>query len=179
MAMGLRPAKCYRTLERPYTRVSIHVPRKSYVKGVPGKKIHRFQMGQRSPSFTLRIDLVAVLPVQIRHNALEAARVAANKGLDKWVGANAYYLKMMAYPHHVLRENPLATGAGADRFSTGMRLGFGNPIGTAARVHSGNAIMSVWVDPSKGDPARRAFKVAASKVPTPCRFVSSRTEGPQ
>ncbi len=169
--MALRPAKCYRSLERPYTRVSIHVPRKSYVKGVPGGKIHRFEMGKKSAAYTLRIDLVAVQGVQIRHNALEAARVAANKGLDKWVGPNAYFLKILAYPHHVLRENPLATGAGADRFSTGMRLSFGNPISTAARVLAGKSIMSVWVAPAKAAEAKRAFKVAASKVPTPCTFV--------
>ncbi|HLD78678.1 MAG TPA: 50S ribosomal protein L16 [archaeon] len=175
--MALRPAKCYRSLERPYTRVSIHVPRKSYVKGVPVGKIHRFEMGNKSQSYTLRIDLVAVQGVQIRHNALEAARVAANKGLDKWVGPNAYFLKILAYPHHVLRENPLATGAGADRFSTGMRQSFGNPISTAARVLEGNKIMSVWVEPGKGVPAKRAFKVAASKVPTPCLFVESTTPG--
>ena len=172
MAMGLRPAKCYRSLERPYTRVSIHVPRKSYVKGVPGGKIHRFEMGKRLPAYTLRVDLVAERGVQIRHNALEAARVAANKGLDKWVGTEAYFLKILAYPHHVLRENPLATGAGADRFSTGMRLSFGNPIGTAARVFPGDSIMSVWIEPSKIAAAQRAFKVAASKVPTPCRIVA-------
>ena len=38
------------------------------------------------------------------------------------------------YPHHVLRENKQATGAGADRVSQGMRCAFGKNVGTAARV---------------------------------------------
>ncbi|MBI4170413.1 MAG: 50S ribosomal protein L16, partial [Candidatus Aenigmarchaeota archaeon] len=31
----------------------------------------------------------------------------------------------------MLRENALATGAGADRFQSGMRQSFGKPVGTA------------------------------------------------
>ena len=50
------------------------------------------------------------------------------------------------YPHHIMRENPLATGAGADRMSTGMKKSFGKTIGVAARVHKGQTLVTVNVN---------------------------------
>lgn len=166
--MALRPAKCYRKHERPYTRVSTKKPRKSYVKGVPALKIHRFETGERRPGFTLRMFLISKNPVQIRHNALEAARVAISKSLAKNVGEESYFLKVLVYPHHILRENPLATGAGADRFQTGMRKSFGRPIGAAARVSKGQKILEIRIPPGNEKSGKRALKVAASKMPTSC-----------
>ncbi|RLJ06714.1 MAG: 50S ribosomal protein L16 [Candidatus Aenigmatarchaeota archaeon] len=166
--MALRPARCYRKLERPYTRKSKSKPRKSYVKGVPDPKIHRFQTGP-DQDFGLKLWLISRKSLQIRHNALEAARVAATKVLDK-LGKTNYFLRVIPYPHHVLRENPIATGAGADRFQTGMRLAFGNPIGTAAQVREGQKIMEVRVSPENLEAGKRALKIAASKLP-PCRIL--------
>ncbi|MEM5871968.1 MAG: 50S ribosomal protein L16 [Candidatus Aenigmatarchaeota archaeon] len=166
--MGLRPGRCYRKLERPYTRISIKKPRKSYVKGVPPQKIHRFQAGVEKPEFTTKMFLVAKGAVQIRSNALEAMRVAASKSIEKHLGSDGYFLKVLIYPHHVLRENPLATGAGADRFQTGMRLSFGRPIGSAAQVRENQKILELRVLPEYENLAKKALKVAASKVPTAC-----------
>ena len=166
--MALRSAKCYRKHERPYTRVSTRKPRRSYVKGVPALKIHRFETGKISPSFTKRMFLVSKNPVQIRHNALEAARVALSKTLAKLAGDDAYFLKVLVYPHHVLRENPLATGAGADRFQTGMRKAFGRPIGAAAQVKKGQRILEIRIAPQHEKQGKKALKVAASKMPTAC-----------
>ena len=86
MVMALRSARCYRKLEKPYTRVSKKKPRRSYVKGVPALKIHRFETGKPKPQFTLRMFLVSKNPVQIRHNALEAARVAVVLDFDHSFG---------------------------------------------------------------------------------------------
>ena len=166
--MALRSAKCYRKLERPNTRISIRKPRRGYVKGVPALKIHRFETGNRKPSFTTRMFLVSKNPVQIRHNALEAGRVALSKTLAKTVGEDEYFLKVLVYPHHVLRENPLATGAGADRFQTGMRKSFGRSIGTAARVMKGQRIFEIRIPPGKEKSGKKALKVASSKMPTAC-----------
>jgi len=45
--MALRPGRCYHELKkRPYTRIAIRKPRKSFVKGVPASKIHQFEMGK-------------------------------------------------------------------------------------------------------------------------------------
>jgi large subunit ribosomal protein L10e len=139
--MGLRPAKCCRKIEKPYTRQSRKKPRKGYVKGVPDKKIHRFETGNKKRKFELFAELIVENPVQIRHNALEAARISASKHLNNTVGAESYLLKVLVYPHHVIRENALATGAGADRFQTGMRKAFGKPVSTAAQVKSTEACL--------------------------------------
>ncbi len=169
--MALRSAKCYRKHERPNTRVSTRKPRRSYVKGVPGSKIHRFEVGnvKRKDEFPLTVYLVARDPVQIRHNALEAARVAATKALSKEVDEENFFLKVLVYPHHILRENPLATGAGADRFQTGMRKSFGRPIGKAARVKAGQRVLQVKLEKSGLKTAKKALKIASSKLPTACR----------
>lgn len=168
--MGLRPARCYKKLERPNTRVSKRKPRRSYVKGVPDPKIHRFEMGNVKKKFSSSAVLVSSDAVQIRHNALEAARVAANKAMSE-VGTDNYFLKILIYPHHVMRENPLATGAGADRFQTGMRKSFGKPIGLAARVKRNQSLIKIMVDSSKKSAAKRALKVASSKIPARCKIV--------
>jgi len=167
--MGLRPAKCYRKFEKPYTRVSFKKPRKSYVKGVPALKIHRFESGDSNKKFSKTLYLVGKEAVQIRHNALEAARVLATKNLAKHAGEGNYFLKVLVYPHHVLRENPLATGAGADRFQTGMRKSFGRPVSSAARVRENQKILEVRVDDEKA--GEKALKAASSKLPTPCLII--------
>jgi len=168
--MGLRPAKCYRKPERPNTRVSLRKPRRSYVKGVPEPKIHRFEVGNRTKEFTKSMRLTVNNHVQIRHNALEAARVAANKVLTQSFGPDNYLLKVLVYPHHVMRENPLATGAGADRFQTGMRKSFGRMIGRAAIVKSNQAIIRVYFDDvTKINSVKKALKLAGSKIPSPCK----------
>ena len=166
----LRPAKCYRSLKRPFTRQSRRKPRKGYAKGVPGSKITKFEVGNPNREFSLSAELVVEKSVQIRHNALEAARVAVNKYLTKTLGEE-YFLKVLIFPHHVMRDNPTATGAGADRFQTGMRKAYGRPIGTAAQVHANQPIMLVRVDKTKRVFAKEALKRAATKIPSTSRIV--------
>lgn len=170
--MALRPAKCYKKLEKPYTRQSRKTPRKSYVKGVPLPKITRFEFGNRKKSFALKTYLVSDQGVQIRHNALEAARVAAHKVLSDSLGDEGYFMKILVFPHHILRENPLSTGAGADRFQTGMRKAFGKPIGTAVRIKRKQKIIEVRFDKGGENTAMKALKIAGSKLPAVCSIVS-------
>lgn len=171
--MGLRPAKCYRKLERPNTRQSRRKPKKGYVKGVPALKIHRFEMGNRHKNLPKTFHLVAQKDVQIRDNALEAARVAAHKVLTNQAGEEAYFMKILVYPYHILRENPLATGAGADRYQSGMRQSFGKPIGSAARVKRRQAIMHVKVEAGKEAAAKKALKTAGYKLPVVTQIVEN------
>ncbi|MHC1580055.1 MAG: 50S ribosomal protein L16 [Candidatus Alkanophagales archaeon] len=163
--MARKPGRMYRNLESPaYTR-------KEYMGGVPGSKITIFDMGNPGREFPVTVSLVAKEACQIRHNALEAARVAANKFLMREVGRMNYHLKVRVYPHHVLRENKLAVGAGADRISKGMRKAFGRAVGTAARVRSGQRIMSVRVEPHNFLKAKESLRRASYKLPTPCSIV--------
>jgi len=168
--MGRKPA-------RMYTRVSGHAyVRKEYMGGVPGSKITIFDMGNLSADFPVALSLVAKEACQIRHNALEAARIFANRYLVKGVGRNNFHLKIRLYPHHVLRENKLATGAGADRVSSGMRHAFGRAVGTAARVKSGQKMLTVVVEEDNVEYAKEALKRASYKLPTPCKIVIDKGE---
>jgi large subunit ribosomal protein L10e len=172
--MAIRPGKCYHHItKRPYTRISVRVPRRSYVKGVPVPRIHQFEMGnvKAAPTFPLIYHLISRRDVQMRSNCLEAARVAATKYLTKKLGEN-FFMKILIYPHHVLRENPLATGAGADRFSEGMAHAFGKPIGTAARVASWQSVIMVRAPAGKDADVKEALRRAARKLPGACRIVS-------
>lgn len=164
--MALRPGRTIRQVERPYTRVSYKAPRKSYVKGAPQPKLGLFEMGDPSRSYEVVLHLVAKRSVQIRHNALEAARISANHWLEGKLGKE-YFLKVLAYPHHVLREKPIAMGAGADRYSQGMRLAFGKPVGLAVQTREGQRLMSVWVKREHMEVAKEALKLASHKLPTP------------
>lgn len=168
---GLRPGRCYRTLERPYTRQSRRVPKKGFVKGVPASKITTFEQGKKG-SYDKKLFLTAERDVQIRHNALESARISSVQTLEKGLGKGAqFFLKIRVYPHHVMRENALATGAGADRFQQGMRQSFGKPTGTAARVCSGQKLMEIHVNSAGVRTAKKALKRASYKFPTPCKIV--------
>lgn len=162
----MRPGKCYHDKDgKPYTRVSQKKPRKSYIKGVPGSKIKQFETGNKKGDFEVELDLYVKSEGQIRSNALEAARTNANKHLITELGEENYFLKVLVYPHHVLRENPIATGAGADRYQDGMRKSFGKPVGTAARVDKGQRILRARVNENAVKVAREALKRAGYKIP--------------
>jgi large subunit ribosomal protein L10e len=141
----------------------------SYVKGVPASKIHQFEVGKKG-NYPLKFFLETGGDVQIRSNSLEAARVTATKYLTKHIGENEFFLKILVYPHHVLRENALATGAGADRFSEGMRHSFGKPIGQAARVKDGQKILTVEAPENSANIVKEALSRAIKKLPGNCKI---------
>ncbi|WFO75904.1 50S ribosomal protein L16 [Desulfurococcaceae archaeon MEX13E-LK6-19] len=163
--MPLRPARCYTHFSGPpYTR-------KEYIPGVPQPKIVKFEMGNIHGDYDYVAYLVMKEAGQIRHNALEAARVMANKYLSTEVGDNNYFLKIRVYPHHVLRENKMMAFAGADRLQDGMRQAFGKPVGVAARVYPGTIVMEVRIKKEHVQHAKEALRRAASKLPLPARIV--------
>ena len=157
-------AKNYRPVKgQAYTR-------KQYTKGFPPPKIVKFTMGDTKATFDYEVRLIALERAQIRHNALEAARVATNRPLmDKLV--NDYIMVVHPYPHVILRENKMIFGAHADRLQQGMRRSFGKAIGTAARVEPGQPLITVRVKASGLELARKALKLGSAKLPIPCRVV--------
>lgn len=162
--MARKPASMYRRIERPYTR-------RKYMGGVPGSKVVHYDMGNLQEEFPVKLSLVVREPCQIRHTALEAARVAANRYLLKALGRNDFHLKLRLYPHHVIRENKQATGAGADRVSSGMRLAFGKAVGTAAQVQPGQRLFTLGILPQNLTDAKIALTRAGHKLPTPVQIV--------
>lgn len=59
----------------------------------------------------------------ISSEALEAARIAANKYMTKNAGKDAFHLRVRVHPFHVLRINKMLSCAGADRLQTGWCVG--------------------------------------------------------
>jgi len=174
----LRPAKCYRWDSPAYTRVS-GSPSDSYITGVPQSKIVHFDMGNPAGEYDAKGEIVYLGRVQVRHNALEAARIIVQKRLEKEVGLANYYFKVNVFPHHVLRENITATGAGADRVSQGMRRAFGKPVGRAARVRGGQAVFTVKFAYSdqRARLVKRALRLAVNKLPGEKAVVFSKIGG--
>ncbi len=163
--MPMRPARCYTHFTSPpYTR-------KEYIPGVPQPKIVKFEMGNINVDADVQVLLVVTEAGQIRHNALEAARVMVHKNLSSSIGENNYFFKVRVYPHHVLRENKMMAFAGADRLQDGMRLSFGKPIGTAARVYPGQPILEVRTKKEFVNTVREALRIGGSKLPLPTRIV--------
>ncbi len=157
-------ARNYRHVKnRAYTR-------KEYARGFPPPKIVKFTMGDTKATFEFEAQLIAEKRAQIRHSALEAARVATNRVLmDKLI--NDYLMIVHPYPHVILRENKMIFGAHADRLQQGMRRSFGTAIGTAAKVEVGQAIMTVRVKAASGDIAKESLKRGSQKLPIACRVV--------
>ena len=121
-------------------------------------------MGDTKSPFEFRFSLVAQAPVQIRHNALEAARVAANKVLFDTLGETGYKIHLRVYPHIILRENRMIATAGADRLQEGMRRSFGKPSGRAARIKTGQSILDIYVNSNAVDAAKKALRVGSTKL---------------
>src|SRR6266516_3266993 len=96
-----------------------------YIHMSPNPKVSKFNMGDLSTHFPRRVHLVSREAVQIRHNALESGRVAANKVLFDKYGETGYRLQLCVYSHIILRENKMIATAGADRLQEGIRRDFG------------------------------------------------------
>jgi len=135
--------------------------------GVPGIRVIQFDLGNVRGHFEREVRLVLKERCQVRHTALEAARIAANRYLHKNVGTQNYHMKILVFPHHVLRENKQAVGAGADRVSDGMRRAFGKAVGTAARVSADQAVISIRVNDQYVTAAKNALRKAGMKMPSP------------
>ncbi len=163
--MRIRPARAVRSMHatQPWSRYSISKPRKNYVKSMPHTSLLIFNMGKNKKGLDLVATLESEQDVQLRSNALEAARQVSNKHLERELQDN-YHMRVITFPHHVIREKKMATGAGADRISKGMTLAFGKASSVAARVHKGQKVFEVKVVSAKRDVAMLALKRAASKL---------------
>ncbi len=137
---------------------------KKFAPGAPNPKVARFTTGKFRSDYDFMFRQVSDGRVQIRHNALEAARVAASKKVTL-VGEENFYLRVVTYPHTVLRENKMIATAGADRLQEGMRKAFGKPIGLAARVGIGSVILELSVKAENYEKGKEAMWAAATKLP--------------
>ena len=141
--------------------------RREYIAGKPQIKIARFSSGQSKENYyDYKLELLATERIQIRHNALESARLAANKTMAR-AGDTSFFSSLKVYPHVLLRENKMIATAGADRLQEGMRRAFGKATGLAARIQPNQVIYEAYVTSSNLALAKEAFKVASSKLGCP------------
>jgi len=163
--MGKRPGKCYRECDRP------PFVRRKYIHRQPASRITSYDMGNNGGIFPVELSLLGLERCQIRHQALEAVRIASNRHMTKTVGRKNYHLRIRVAPLHYLRENKMISGAGADRVQDGMRRAWGKVIGSAARIKPNQAIITIRTDPEHIKNARIALSKASPKLPTPCKIV--------
>ena len=114
---------------------------------------------------------------QISSEALEAARIAANKALVKFCGKDGFHLRMRVHPFHIIRINKQLSCAGADRLSSGMRQAFGRPYGKVARLHIGQVVMSVRSKDANQPHLMEALRRAKFKFPGRQKVLRSRKFG--
>ncbi|KAF2687764.1 60S ribosomal protein L10-B [Lentithecium fluviatile CBS 122367] len=172
--MARRPARCYRYCKnKPY-------PKSRFNRGVPDPKIRIFDLGRKranADEFPLCIHLVSNEYEQLSSEALEAARICANKYLVKVAGKEGFHLRVRAHPYHVVRINKMLSCAGADRLQTGMRGAFGKPNGTVARINIGQIILSVRTRDANRATALEALRRSQYKFPGRQKIIVSKNWG--
>ena len=162
--MGLRPARAIKNIAKvAWTRFSRKSPRRSFIKAMPHKDLNVFRMGQMRKDYDTVVHLEALEDLILRDNSIESARQAANKYLEKLI-MNNYYFIVRVFPHHVLRENKMIAGAGADRLQKGMRMSFGRPVDRAARIYGGIQVFTVHTYKMHLDKVKTAFERARRKL---------------
>ncbi len=160
----LRPA---RTMRNPnsqaWARYSLRKPKKNYIRALPHIAIEVFKSGTRVGGYDSAVSLLSEQPIQLRSNAIEAARKVANKHMENALQLD-YYMRLCVYPHNVIREHKVMAGAGADRLSRGMHMVFGRPTSVAARLQTGQKLFEIHVSKNNIPVAKAALKKAISKL---------------
>lgn len=163
--MGLRPGRAVRDPDKQsWTRYSRKKPRKSYIKSMPHQDITQFRMGRPSSDYNITFSLVAQDAIQVRDNALESARQTINKHLEKTIPFNFYFV-VRIFPHQVIRENKMISGAGADRLQKGMRQSFGKPTDKTARLRKNQVLFTISTYKEKMSKIQTALTRALKKLP--------------
>jgi len=172
--MGRRPARCYRYCKnKPY-------PKSRYNRGVPDGKIRIFDLGRKRASvddFPFCVHMVSDEYEQLSSEALEAARICANKYITKTSGKDSFHLRVRVHPFHVLRINKMLSCAGADRLQTGMRGAWGKPYGTVARVNIGQVLLSIRTKESNAAVVMEALRRSRYKFPGRQKIIVSKKWG--
>ncbi|MBW2998947.1 50S ribosomal protein L16 [Candidatus Woesearchaeota archaeon] len=171
-----RRFSAYRNKVGPaYTRTSRYRA-KSFIRMNKNPRIIKWHMGNLKKDFEYKFNVVSKGDLQIRDLAIESSRMVCNRVLEKHVGKENYYFHLRLYPHHILRENALAAGAGADRLSTGMSHCFGKTVGVAARVKKGQSVAEVRVDKKGLELGKKAASLIKTKLPGTYTIVLEKVE---
>ena len=172
--MGRRPSRCYRYQKnKPY-------PKSRFNRGVPDPKIRFYDGGKKKAQwdeFPCCVHLVSYEKEQITSEALEAARIAANKFMANNTGKLGFHIRVRVHPWHVVRINKMLSCAGADRLQTGMRHAYGKALCKSARVNIGSILISIRTKPDNVQFAQEALRRAKFKFPGRQKVFVSRKFG--
>jgi large subunit ribosomal protein L10e len=144
--------------------------------------------------FPFCVHLVSDEYEQLSSEALEAARICANKYITKTSGKDSFHLRVRVHPFHVIRINKMLSCAGADRcvlpdvllcccltlsarLQTGMRGAWGKPYGTVARVNIGQILLSVRCKDPDAHVIQEALRRARYKFPGRQKIIVSKKWG--
>ena len=175
---------------------------------MPDPKIRIFDLGRKRANvddFPLCVHMVSNEYEQLSSEALEAARICANKYvyfpvlsakicvvahetrltnpplfsryLVKVAGKEGFHLRVRAHPYHVVRINKMLSCAGADRLQTGMRGAWGKPNGSVARVNIGQILLSVRTRDNHRATAIEALRRSQYKFPGRQKIIVSKNWG--
>ena len=172
--MGRRPSRCYRYQKnKPY-------PKSRFNRGVPDPKIRMYDGGKKKANWELFpqcVHMVSYEKEQITSEALEAARIAANKYMQNNAGKEGFHIRIRVHPWHVVRINKMLSCAGADRLQTGMRHAYGKALCKSARVNIGSILISIRTKPEYVKFAQEALRRAKFKFPGRQKVFVSRKYG--
>lgn len=160
--MGRRPGRCYRYCKnKPYIK-------SRYCRGVPDSKLAIYDLGKKKAGlldFPASISLISREREQISAEALESARIAANKYMVKHAGKENFHMKIRVHTYHVLRINKMLSCAGADRLQSGMRGAFGKSYGRSTRVSDKQILITVRTKEANVEIVKEALRRAKNKLP--------------
>ncbi|KRH94419.1 60s ribosomal protein L10 [Pseudoloma neurophilia] len=172
--MGRRPWRCYRQQKiRGYIK-------SKYCRGVPDPRIRIHDAGNKKAGvmeFPKLVYIKSLEKEQISAEALETARISANKYMFTNAGKDSYHYRIMIHPYNVLRINKMLSCAGADRLQTGMRGAFGKPYGLCARVEINQRILAIRTKEQYVKHAVEALRRAKHKFPGKYEVVVSTEHG--
>jgi len=123
--------------------------------------------GFDNDDYKIQINIISKENCQVRDNSIEAVRQYFNRFLQTKIGKE-FYLEVKIYPHHILRENKMLTGAGADRMQTGMSRAFGKTMGRAALVKPNQVLFIIGIKNLRAEVEARKL-IRAIKARLPCK----------
>lgn len=170
--MAIRKASCYTKIKAvPNTRKS-KKQKLNFVRTVPHMKLTKFRMGDlkgyRDGKYKTILTIRAKESIQLRDGALEATRQYLNRFLTEDIGKE-FYLEIRPYPHHIVRENRMLTGAGADRMSSGMARSFGKTLNRSALIKAESILFIIGVNEKKNEEKVREL-IRSIKSRLPCKI---------
>ena len=139
-----------------------------FCRGVPDPNIRIFETDKKRipcDDFPSAVHMVCDEWQQLSSEALEAARIAANKYMITNTGKDFFHIRVRPHPYHVLRINKMLSCAGADRLQTGMCGAFGKSYGTVACVNIGQVLLSIRTKEEKTNIAVESLRRAKFKFP--------------